>query len=534
MKKIILSAIVVCFAVIFLAAQSKRDYTWVLGYSDPSWGSNDPINFGGQFLNFADGKTHIEKFAMQYGPATGVANDESGNLLFYTTGCKIISKNYELMENGDAIDSGADNTENCPYGGVLYVKNGTFVLPDGKDVNRYNIFYLRISRTSDTSNLVDRLYSARIDIAANNGLGRVEEKTHIVLDDSLHNQVAVTRHGNGRDWWIIVPRGVGREFWQILVTPDGLLKKRMVNVQPPQPSFSIRIEDSDNPGIYSTPNEYAWEAEATAAFSPDGSKYCVAILGTGFEIYDFDRCSGDLTFRRLIPIPPYKAFPNYEVQVNSVGAAFSPNSRYLYYNNGESMYQLDVCENCIDKAVPSLLGSWDGYSYEGIATNFFNMRNAPDGKIYINSTSSAKTLHVINNPDKKGLSCNFQQHALEFPYWNVWILNNFPNFNLYDLPGSACDTLGIDDLNRRPVISFEQLKIYPNPANQMVNMYIPTCESGRVRIWNLAGQLMDAIDNITGNEVYTIKTANWPAGIYIFDTNTYDQGSMVNKVLIAH
>ena len=194
-------------------------------------------------LRFTEGKPSptISKIPMKYGAATGVANDENGNLLFYSTGCKIISKNFEVMENGDDIDSGADNIESCPdLGGALYLKNGTFVLPDSKDENIYNVFYLRIIRTSDTSNLIDRLYQARVDVSANNGLGRVLEKNKVILEDSLRNQISVTRHGNGRDWWIVFPRGVGREFWRILVGSEGTQVLDMITIPEPQPPFSVR------------------------------------------------------------------------------------------------------------------------------------------------------------------------------------------------------------------------------------------------------------------------------------------------------
>jgi hypothetical protein len=253
---------------------------------------------------------------MPYGPATGVANDEDGNFQFYTTGCKIINHKLEVMENGDDIDSGADNIENCAdFGGAWYVKNGTFIFPCIKNENQYNLYYLRFIRTTDTSFIFDRLYESTIDMQQNGGAGTVLEKNKIVLDDSLHNQIAVTRHGNGRDWWIVVRRGVGREFWTVLVGPEGIVSKTTQDVLPPQPPFSIRFEWSDYPGTYWVPNEYAWETEGTSAFSPDGTKYCESILGLGFEIYDFDRCSGELTFRRLIPMPRYIKYPLSEIQV---------------------------------------------------------------------------------------------------------------------------------------------------------------------------------------------------------------------------
>jgi hypothetical protein len=532
---------VLCLSILFTCpsyAQSKRDYTWVLGYYNFDFAEIwDTSIYGGQILRFDTSLLFptIQTKRFPYGPATAVANDEYGNFLFLSTGCKIISKDMTVMENGDNIDSGVDNIENCyDLGGAWYIKNGTFVLPDAGNDHLYNLFYLRSIRSSPTYSMVDRLQMSTIDMQKNHGLGAVIEKNQVLLSDSLHNQIAVTRHGNGRDWWLIVPRGVGREFWRLQITPEGVTDKKLLNVLPAQPPFSIRIEFGDEPGTYYVPDEYSWEVEGTAAFSPDGSKYCVAILGLGFEIYDFDRCSGEMTFRRLIPMPSYRGTTLEETQVTSTGAAFSPNSRYLYYNNGESLFQLDVCDACIDHSEPVLIDTYDGALEESLPVNFFNMRNAPDGKIYMNSTSSTRTLHVIHEPNKKGLACHFEEQGIRFRFWNSWILNNFPNFNLYDLKDSPCDTLGINDPAYATPLALKDLKIFPNPADNQVQIYVPECSGGDVRVWNLTGQVVAEIRNFAGLELYTLNTGSWPAGMYVFEVHFQREKPILYKVVIVH
>jgi hypothetical protein len=74
------------------------------------------------------------------------------------------------------------------------------------------------------------------------------------------------------------------------------------------------------------------------------------------------------------------------------------------------------------------------------------MQLAPDGKIYSSSTNSVSSLHVIHSPDEPGLACQYQQHGIELPTRNTFSMPTFPNYRLGPLDGSACDTLGIDNL----------------------------------------------------------------------------------------
>jgi hypothetical protein len=95
------------------------------------------------------------------------------------------------------------------------------------------------------------------------------------------------------------------------------------------------------------------------------------------------------------------------------------------------------------------VATYDGYEEpipgtEGLslATVFFMAQLAPNGKIYLNTTNSVRSLHVINQPDLPGDSCDVQQHAIQLPTLNAFSLPNFPNYKLRNLVGSPADTLG--------------------------------------------------------------------------------------------
>ena len=184
---------------------------------------------------------------------------------------------------------------------------------------------------------------------------------------------------------------------------------------------------------------------------------------SGVNLYNFDRCSGLLSNPMLLPY--YGRNSTYEI-----GIAFSPNSRFLYITQSYCILQFDLADSNISTSVDTVAHiTVPPDTNEAITGYYFLMQLAPDGKIYVSANNSEKYLHVINNPDEKGASCNFVNYGFVLPAFNSFGLPSYPgNYPLGALHGSPCDTLsppdtssvGIAKINREKV-----LKIYPNPAN---------------------------------------------------------------------
>ncbi len=414
-------------------------------------------------------------------------------------------------------------------------------LPMPGNPQKQILIHTKAIATSDTSIydvIFDRLLYTEIDIEANNSLGKVLQKNQTVVADSLHDAISAVRHGNGRDWWIIMPRGRNSQFWKILLTPEGFREPKLQTIPPPYPPFNLKFYfNIDVPPYFLEiiPDEYGYESWAgQAMFSPDGTKYCRVIRSSGVEIYDFDRCSGELTFRRYIQLPPYKEYPDEAIR--ACGLAISPNNRYLYFNNNEGLYQFDLCEKNIEFGTYQLIADWDRYLDDGFfATNFFQLRNGPDGKIYINPGNSTRYIHIIHEPKRAGKACNFEQRGVALPRWSYFVINYFPNFNLFDLKDSPCDTLGIDAPNPpEPQLSFEEFRIFPNPANQAVLLYVPQCEGINIQIWNVAGQLVMEIPFIPGMDAYPLDVSDWAAGAYILAAYIDAHEPVMKKFVVVH
>ena len=157
---------------------------------------------------------------------------------------------------------------------------------------------------------------SNVDMNLNNGLGAiVEKKQDIVIDSLSGDGLTACRHANGRDWWVIMPQLSGYAYYLFLLTPQGVQDMGMQFI-----------------GDYIAPKL------GQSVFTPDGRHYVRFHVIDGspkcpLDIYDFDRCTGELSnFKRvwidqLAPI---------------AGLAVSPNSRFAYCFTGNALYQYDM------------------------------------------------------------------------------------------------------------------------------------------------------------------------------------------------
>ena len=127
------------------------------------------------------------------------------------------------------------------------------------------------------------------------------------------------------------------------------------------------------------------------------------------------------------------------------GISVSPSNQFLYLTSTLEVYQFDLWSDDVEASIDTV-AVYDGYeSPVSTPTSFFISQLGPDGRIYINTTSNADVLHVINYPDKKGADCQFKQHGIQLPTRNLLTSQHFPNYRLVPLDGSPCDTLGLDN-----------------------------------------------------------------------------------------
>lgn len=413
-----------------LKAQDKHDFIWILGY-----GNNLPEFFiGGNYIDFQSGNPAINYFDIPFDMDNPVVmSDSAGSLQFYSSGCNVINREHQITENGDDLNPGFLHDIWCENGGYNSYQ-GILGLPIPGHSGEYILFHCRRYENNDS---IDVLYTL-IDMNANGGLGKVTEKNKLLQYGHLSRTFQAVRHGNGRDWWIIIPEEGKDEYSFYLLDPQGV-----------HGPFVQQVSDSWIPGQY---------YNLMCAFSPDGSKF-VRLGGdkpTAFRLYDFDRCTGTLSNPVTIRVP--------DTIMYAASPCFSPNSRYLYLTNEVyRLYQYDTQASDISASV-QLIGEYDGFvTVYNLAAGPHAMTMAPDNRIYLSSGNGVNVLHTIHNPDQAGTACDFRLHDILLPAHILFFLPNNPFYRLYNMESSPCDTLGV----KPPMVAFWRFEedSVSNPLN---------------------------------------------------------------------
>ncbi len=224
----------------------------------------------------------------------------------------------------------------------------------------------------------------------------------------------------------------------------------------------------------------------------------------GLDIFDFDRCSGELSN------PLHTSFP----LSSAMGVAFSPNSRFLYLSLYHVLYQFDMQAADV-LASKDTVGVFDGTKAPFDAI-FHTAQLAPDGKIYISCGNADTVYHIIERPDEKGDSCLFRQHSLSLPSPSLGV-PNFPNYRLGALTSSPCDTLtGLNEVERTEKEKI--LKIYPNPATDFVTIDygFTNWSKGEIslEITNELGQIVHQQKLPMYSGFQKIETSSFATGLY--------------------
>lgn len=453
MHKIIISTLcIICF--IIQPGYSQNGSSLFLGGYDNNIGQ---LPFGGNKVDFISGQSVVgQEFRIIDFKFTGTnITDSLGNLLFTTNGSIIMNNSNDTMDNGKYLNPSIYTT-NWIEGLRLWQAN--IILPYPDSTNVYSLIHNTAGGGIGGGDYARFLFHSKIDMSLNGGEGKVTILNNVFYSDTL-SPVGLTacRHGNGRDWWIVNRKVNSSTFHFYLLSP-----------------FGVSHHHSQDIGYRVGFNQYS--------FSPDGTRY--GSYGTDdnhFEVFDFDRCSG--------------TFSNYrEVHINDsmvgTGAAFSPNSQYLYGSSVQYLYQIDASSNQPDTTLKTV-AVWDGtYSPNPpFAATFFIQQLGNDGKIYISSGNGTLMMHTIESPDLGDTLCNVQQHSVALPTYNVGTIPNFPNFKLGAMVGSPCDTIvGIHELNDKNI----NLTIKPNPTSGRfeVNYELPQNEKGAIEVINILGEVV--------------------------------------------
>ncbi len=445
--------------------------------------------------------------------------DTSGDLLFYAhtrsgaggiiTGL-IYNTNHQLMVEGDSI-----------AGGGWYQE--MVIVPNPADDSSYYVFSVGVTMQFGL------MYSI-VDMGGDGGLGKVTQKNVQLLNFLMVDCILAVKHGNGRDWWLMVrPSPVSfpntnNSWYVFLIAPIGISQLSVQNV-----------------------GELNGTNAGSLTASPDGSKICFTNLGGIIELLNFDRCSGmissPITIEPPLSVGPYPYYWSSE---------FSSSGRYLYVTSSTNpisrLWQYDTW-------APNILASKTLIWQTSLPPFTIGaLKRGPDNRIYLSCAwvqsngwyyypydssmyyPENMNLSVINSPDSAGLACDFQPWSFYLggkrTYWG---LPNNPDYDLGPLVGSSCDTLvGISE--HQPIIINPHLNVFYHPEWQTayINADKLIGTKGTMEIYDVQGKSVHREDIQIVNGYYTrnFNMTGIADGIYF--VNIISSGHRLSGKLVKY
>lgn len=433
-------------------AQVVNPKIWYIGYQTPfrkdtNALDTDPIlkQIGSTILNFKNNPITLSRhaYALSHGACNVQLYDVKDSLILYSNGSKIFNGKHRLIEGGDSLSYGSD-WATSPFAGnyfgeyiISIFNNAMIALPSVKSQNQYYLISVFIPvGTAFHQKIVYTL----VDMSLNGGRGKVIEKEVVLKTGKFAEAITACKHGNGRDWWII-GREYGKKNFSIFLLDSSGIKLKLDNQLSGWDLADVNLEKGNH----------------TNRFSYDGSMFA-SFTHLGAELFDFNRCNGFLTNRREITLPIS------DTLTYAGGGGFSPNNKLLYVGNTQKYYQVDIFNGLKMRKIATNDGYRDTPMGQtgGIETNFGLPQLAADGKLYMNTTSTTRYLHVIENPNDTGILCNFKQHAVKLLTFN----NGLPKYPNYEL-GAVADKCGESEILDNEI---EKIEVYPNPASDYVEI----------------------------------------------------------------
>jgi hypothetical protein len=189
-------------------------------------------------------------------------------------------------------------------------------VPDSKN---YSIFHLLWKKLpNDNFHKIVGILTTLVSFD-NSDHGKVIYKDSLILSGFYNGGFNAVRHGNGRDWWIVIKDEYSASINIYLLDPTGIKLFKKYN------ESEKLIKNHSYPVSY---------------FSPNGEHYVsVDNMGINFDslrisIYNFDRCHGNILKKES------------KLLLNSLlihgEISFSPDGHYLYATDRLNMYQYDM------------------------------------------------------------------------------------------------------------------------------------------------------------------------------------------------
>lgn len=304
---------------------------------------------------------------------SSISDPVTGELLFYTDGLTVYDSSHQAMPNGTGLLGHLSATQ-C------------YILPWPERENHYLIFTNDAAENYFWNGSGNGLRWSVVDMSLNQGKGDVTLKNQLLLDPA-GERIAITRHSNGVDAWLLTHPWNSAEFHAYRITCGGI----------------------DSLPAVSTVGPYQG-GQGTAALdmigfmkvSTDGRQLAISRKGANqVEVYDFDPEMGMVSNPTLLANVP-----------QPFGLEFSPSGRFLYMTwfhfSISYLGQVDLQAGAPNAILASMDTLAVGGNQYGLLTS---LQIGPDHRIYV-ARRFKNYLSVIKQPDLPGAACQFTAQGL--------------------------------------------------------------------------------------------------------------------------
>ncbi|MEL6973008.1 MAG: hypothetical protein AAFO02_22780, partial [Bacteroidota bacterium] len=193
-----------------------HDYVWIFG--DYEYSQRLDFNSISPSFNLID---RVIEFAAAN---TSICSSQ-GELILYSNGFRVLNGQQQYLTNGYRINQQYDYTEEYVNEGFR-ITQGLLSLPSLEDTSSYYLFYtepINIVRSDGATTVTaNKVYMAEASFSQTDQ-GVVVEEDFVLINDTLgFGKMTACRHGNGRDWWFLVPNQDNKLYNRLLITPTGI------------------------------------------------------------------------------------------------------------------------------------------------------------------------------------------------------------------------------------------------------------------------------------------------------------------------
>lgn len=474
-----------------LAFTQSESSNWLFGYPE----YQHPL-YGTAIINIDSNYRESFKFGGSQVPieaTVSALSTQNKELILFTNGCEVMNKFGGVIENGDELNPGSMHQTMCNKYGYP-VPAGAMLIPFPNHANQYILLHLGAEEDNLQSIKYGPLYYSTILFDTLTGEQKVLSKNKVILEGNLEG-FDITRHANGRDWWLVATVFPEQQYFIYLISPTGI---NGLSTLKTGSSFS------------------SWCGKGIGAikFSPDGKYLARWNTGCGLKLLSFDRCTGTFEMQKEINMAGSGDF-------GGGGVSFTKNNKYLYVNSQLVIYRIDM------NLLPNVKLDSILFADKKWGVSLERSELANDGNIYFSQMAASPIMPFLYNTEDPIA----QNVKLDYKNFNLVSINSrslphYPNFSLSKIINSGCDTL-TQTIN----VYENKIKLEPNPASNYVILTLPSDISIKkdlvLNFYNEIGVLVLSED--IQKSTTKINISNLPQGIYFWLVNIGHQKLIVAK-----